>query len=94
MTLGGLYVAQCPGPDTTDATVTRAFTLRSGAVSQSPTVTMTGNTACPTLTTQQDNTHTYAASSAALLDLLTAVNTTTNAAALTELKISMTVTVP
>jgi hypothetical protein len=94
MTLGGLYVAQCPGPDTTASTVTRAFTLRSGAASQSPTVTTTGNTACPTLTAQQDTTHTYAASSAALLDLLTAVNTTTNAAALTELKISMTVTVP
>lgn len=95
MTLGNLYVAQCPGPDTSGSGVSRSFTLRASGSSQTPTVTVPASTtACPTLSTAQDTTHTYQATTATLLDLLTTINTTTNAAALTELKTAMTVTVP
>jgi hypothetical protein len=95
MTLGGLTVAQCPGPDTSGSGVTRTVTLRDAASSKTPTATVAASTtACPTLSTIQDNTHTYQATSSSLLDLLTTLNTVTNASTLTEFKTSMWVTVP
>ncbi len=90
MTLGNLTVAQCPGPG---AGVTRTVTLRDTTVSKTPTATVAaGTTACPTLSTIQDTTHTYAANSASLLNFTTAPSGTSTA--LTEFKTSMTVTVP
>jgi hypothetical protein len=95
MTIGGLTVAQCPGPDTSGSGVTRAVTLRDTAASKAPTVVVAASTtACPTFSTIQDNVNTYQATSSSLLDLLTTLNTVTNAATLTEFKTSMWVTVP
>lgn len=95
MTIGNLYVAQCPGPDTTGTAVTRNVTLRSAGANQTPTVTIPGgSTACPTLTTAQDATHTFQPTTGATLGLATSLNTTTNASTTTEFKTSATVTVP
>jgi hypothetical protein len=97
MTLGNLTVAQCPGPDSTGAGgVTRTFTARMGGVNQTPTVAIPGSSisACPALLTVRDTTHTFQATSGALLNLATSMNTVTNASTLAELKYSMTATVP
>lgn len=97
MTLGNLTVAQCPGPDTTGAGgVTRSFTLRANGVNQSPTVAILGNSAapCPALEIVRDTTDTYQATTGTLLNLVTTLDTITNASALAELKTSMTATVP
>jgi hypothetical protein len=97
MTLGNLWVSQCPGPDSTGAGgVSRPVTLRVNGVSQAPTVTLPGTAinACPTMTTQHDSAHTATAATAGLVNFLTSINTTTNAAAGTVFKSSMTATVP
>jgi hypothetical protein len=67
-----------------------------GGVNQTPTVAIPGSSisACPALLTVRDTTHTFQATSGALLNLATSMNTVTNASTLAELKYSMTATVP
>jgi hypothetical protein len=97
MTLGDLIVGQCPGPDVAGAgAVTRTQTLRANSAFQAPVVAIVGNSAapCPTLEIGQDTTHTYQTGPGDTLSLGVTMNTITNAAALGELKYSMTVVMP
>ena len=56
ITLSNMIAAQCPGP----GTPTRTVTLYGNLSAQTPVAVIpSGSTACPTMTSNQDNTHTY-----------------------------------
>jgi hypothetical protein len=96
-TFSNLWVAQCPGPDSTGAGgVTRTLAVRLNGVSQTLAISMPGSAvnACPTLTVAHDATHSFTSNSAGLVGILTTNNTTTNGVTLTTFKTGAVVTVP
>jgi hypothetical protein len=96
-TFGNLWVAQCPGPDSTGAGgVTRTFAARLNGVSQTLAISMPGTAinACPTLTVAHDSAHTFTTTTPDLVGTLTTLNTTTNGVTVSAFKTGATVTVP
>jgi hypothetical protein len=95
ITFSNLWVAQCPGPDSTGTgSVSRSLVTRLNAVTQTLAVTLPGTAinACPTLTVAHDSTHSFTTNSAGLVGIQTAPSAAT--VATTVFKTGAVVTVP